>query len=166
MIVVSLSLWRSNVFVKTDKFFSIPDQTCFFVVKWHVVTSSWNVIGLFWAEKRLIKQLAFYDVVNHMHLLHVFRFPRTYQRYAAYFDRPSAHSHHIPWNKDVFVHLAGVTAAIRTIKNTSTTTGTSSSGPRDRKRSTFCPVTALKFTTWRILDALDSTSYRQFQRRH
>ena len=71
------------------------------------------MIGLFWAEKRLIKQLAFYDVVNHMHLLHVFRFPRTYQQYAAYFDRQSAHSHHIPWNKNGFFHLSGVTAAIR-----------------------------------------------------
>ena len=60
--------------------------------------------------------MAFYDVVNHMNLLHVFRFPRTYQRYAAYFDRQTAHSHHIHWSKNGFFHLSGVTAAIRTIQ--------------------------------------------------
>ena len=60
--------------------------------------------------------MTFYDVVNHMHLLHVFRFPKCYQRYAAYFDRQSAHSHHIPLNKNGFFHLCGVTAAIRTIQ--------------------------------------------------
>ena len=79
----------------------------------HVILEcDWFVLG----RKRLIKQLAFYDVVNHMHLLHVFRFPKSYQRYAAYFDRQSAHSHHIPWNKNGFFHLSGVTAAIRTIQ--------------------------------------------------
>ena len=79
----------------------------------HVILEcDWFVLG----RKRLIKQLAFYDVVNHVHLLHVFRFPKSYQRYAAYFDCQSAHSHHIPWNKNGFFHLSGVTAAIRTIQ--------------------------------------------------
>ena len=40
----------------------------------------------------------------------------TYQRYAAYFDRQSAHSHYIPCNKNGFFHLSGVNAAIRTIQ--------------------------------------------------
>ena len=77
----------------------------------HVILEcDWFVLG----RKRFIKQLAFYDVVNHMHLLHVFRFPTSYQRYAAYFDRQSAHSHQR--NKNGFFHLCGVTAAIRTIQ--------------------------------------------------
>ena len=79
----------------------------------HVILEcDWFVLG----RKRLTKQLALYHVVNHMNLLHVFRFPRSYQRYAAYFDRQSAHLHYISWNKNGFFDLFGVTAAIQTIK--------------------------------------------------
>ena len=92
----------------------LSDSVTLFILKWHVVIleCDWFVLG----RKRLVKQLPFYDVVNHMHLLHVFRFPKSYQRYAAYFDCQSAYSHHIPWNKNGFFHLCGVTAAIRTIQ--------------------------------------------------